>query len=278
MALRFTCAMYLCGVRVRCICTVHRIVNIYGVELSSVTTKQATATRTKLDRDVVVDAALTIADAEGLEAVTIRRLARELAVTPMALYWHFKDKDALLAAIADRMWDDTHAALEAAPSTAGTNSTATGLRLVLEALLAAMRRHQPAVAGLLPARVVECASALSVTEHTLGLLAELGFDPPRAAMLARYLLCSAVMLVECQPGVEVVEPTQRTEAQRRKKIALASLPPERYPNTVAAAAYLTDCDSSEAYFHAGVELVVAGVAGQVPDRKPARARRSPRSS
>ncbi|MFL5761300.1 MAG: TetR/AcrR family transcriptional regulator [Thermomicrobiales bacterium] len=40
--------------------------------------------------------ALAIADSEGLQAVTIRRVAKELGVTPMALYWHFKDKNELL--------------------------------------------------------------------------------------------------------------------------------------------------------------------------------------
>ncbi|WP_298405276.1 TetR/AcrR family transcriptional regulator [Ferrimicrobium sp.] len=234
------------------------------------TTKNASSTRTKLDRNVVVDAALSVADAEGLEAVTIRRLARELAVTPMALYWHFKDKDALLAAIADRMWDETQAALDAAPYVAGT----VGIRQVLQALLTVMRRHQPAIAGLMPMRVVECASGLSVTERTLGLFAEWGLDPPRAALLARYLLNSALMLVERQPGVEIVEPVQRTEVQRRKKIALASLPPGLYPNIVAAAAYLTDCDSPEAYFNEGVELVVTGVASQLPDHRPSNASHS----
>jgi len=246
----------------------------YGVQLSSMAASDPSPTRTKLDRDVVVDAALGVADAEGLEAVTIRRLARELAVTPMALYWHFKDKDALLAAIADRMWDETQAALDATPAAGGADPMSVGIRQVLEALLMVMRRHQPAVAGLVPTRVVECASGLSVTERTLGLLAERGFDPPRAAILARYVLCSAVMLVECQPGVEIVEPAERAEVQRRKKIALASLSPELYPNTVAAADYLTGCDSPESYFGEGVELVIAGVRNQVPDHKPARARRS----
>ncbi len=238
------------------------------------TAKNASPTRTKLDRGVVVDAALGVADAEGLEAVTIRRLARELAVTPMALYWHFKDKGALLAAMADRMWDETQAALDAASVLGGADPTSVGIRQILDALLGAMRQHQPAVAGLMPTRVVECASGLSVTERTLGLLAERGFDPPRAALLARYILCSAVMLVECQPGVEIVQPAERAEIQRRKKIALASLPPEIYPNTVAAADHLSNCDSPEAYFGEGIELVIGGVRSQVPDRRPARARRS----
>jgi AcrR family transcriptional regulator len=71
-------------------------------------------TRQKLDREAVVDAALRIADAEGLEVVTIRRLAHELSVTPMALYWHFKDKDRLLAAVADRLWEETATGLDRA--------------------------------------------------------------------------------------------------------------------------------------------------------------------
>ena len=37
--------------------------------------------------------------------MSVRRLARELGVTPMALYWHFKDKDALLHALGDRLLD-----------------------------------------------------------------------------------------------------------------------------------------------------------------------------
>ena len=62
-------------------------------------------TRTSLSREVVADRALVIADAEGIEAVTIRRLATELGVTPMALYWHFRTKEDLLAGLADRVLD-----------------------------------------------------------------------------------------------------------------------------------------------------------------------------
>jgi hypothetical protein len=39
-----------------------------------------------LDLDTVVDTAIALADDHGLEAVTLRRIARRLEVTPMALY------------------------------------------------------------------------------------------------------------------------------------------------------------------------------------------------
>jgi AcrR family transcriptional regulator len=58
--------------------------------------KTAEAERTKLSRAAVVDRALWLADAEGVEALTIRRLAQELGVTPMALYWHFRNKEELI--------------------------------------------------------------------------------------------------------------------------------------------------------------------------------------
>ncbi|WP_235038106.1 TetR family transcriptional regulator [Microbacterium sp. 18062] len=55
------------------------------------------------DRDSVVDAAMTILDEHGLADLTMRRLATELEVQPSALYWHFENKQSLLAAVADRI-------------------------------------------------------------------------------------------------------------------------------------------------------------------------------
>ena len=60
--------------------------------------KRSAPTRVRLSRETIVASAVALADAEGLEAVTIRRLAQEHGVTPMAMYWHFSDKDSLLDA------------------------------------------------------------------------------------------------------------------------------------------------------------------------------------
>ena len=53
-------------------------------------------------RDVVAKAA-AILDDHGIADLTMRRLARELAVTPGALYWHFANKQELLGAVADQI-------------------------------------------------------------------------------------------------------------------------------------------------------------------------------
>jgi len=48
-----------------------------------------------LAREDIIDAAIAVADAEGTDAVSMRRIARELGVGAMSLYWHVESKDEL---------------------------------------------------------------------------------------------------------------------------------------------------------------------------------------
>jgi AcrR family transcriptional regulator len=57
----------------------------------------------QLHKRDVVDAAATLLDNYGIADLTMRRLARELQVSPGALYWHFANKQQLLGAVADRI-------------------------------------------------------------------------------------------------------------------------------------------------------------------------------
>lgn len=57
--------------------------------------------RVKLSPEKITDAAIRIADAEGLEAVSIRRIAAELNARPMSLYDHFEDKGGILDSMVD---------------------------------------------------------------------------------------------------------------------------------------------------------------------------------
>ena len=57
----------------------------------------------QLHKRDVVDAATTLLDNFGIADLTMRRLARELDVSPGALYWHFANKQQLLGAVADRI-------------------------------------------------------------------------------------------------------------------------------------------------------------------------------
>src|SRR5215831_19332597 len=62
--------------------------------------------RRGLTRRAIVERALELGDAEGLEAVSLRRLATELGVTPMALYRHVKDKQDLVNAMYEAIVED----------------------------------------------------------------------------------------------------------------------------------------------------------------------------
>src|SRR5688572_1235709 len=56
-----------------------------------------------LNRQQIVRAAIEIADAEGFEAVTMRRIASDLGVGTMSLYWHVPNKENLLELMRDEL-------------------------------------------------------------------------------------------------------------------------------------------------------------------------------
>jgi TetR/AcrR family transcriptional regulator, tetracycline repressor protein len=218
-----------------------------------VTPRSATATAAKSDlsRDRIVERALSVMDAEGPDAVTIRRIAQEFGVTPMALYWHVANKDELLAAMGDALL------AEVTPPPA-TGSWSTQLRGVVETLIAALSRH-PAAAELVLPRILIHESGLCLTEFTLALLVDAGFTPEQAADLARMGLQTAMMLVTQLPGSESQAALEERDALLAEKRAhLERLPADRYPHVRSAAVTLTACSDEPAYYGFGVDLYIEG--------------------
>ena len=62
----------------------------------------------KLQREAVIRTALELLNDVGMEGLTTRRLAERLGVQQPALYWHFKNKRALLDALAEAMLTINH--------------------------------------------------------------------------------------------------------------------------------------------------------------------------
>ncbi|TQS40636.1 TetR/AcrR family transcriptional regulator [Cryptosporangium phraense] len=212
----------------------------------------------RLSRERIVECAIALADAEGLEAVTIRRLAQDQGVTPMALYWHFKDKELLLDGIAERLLSDV------VLPPASDEPWPEQLRAVLSALLVVLDAH-PAVANLVEMRVLLSDRGMEIAEHTLGILRGAGFGPEQAAQLSGHALQSIISMVTRKPGLMVGEdPARREELLREKKAAFAALSPERFPNVVASADAFTVCGDEPAYFELGLDLFIAGVRGVRP--------------
>lgn len=91
-------------------------------------------------REELLEACVRLVEAEGIGAVSLRRVAREAGVSPGAPYHHFPDRAALLAAISVRGFEQLAADLRAARSSAGE------ARAVLVAMVVAYvefaRRHK----------------------------------------------------------------------------------------------------------------------------------------
>ncbi|TFV67807.1 UNVERIFIED_ORG: TetR family transcriptional regulator [Bacillus sp. AZ43] len=68
--------------------------------------QQDAGRRTPLSRDRVLRAAVSLADDAGIDALSMRRLAQELGVVPMALYKHVANKDELLDGMVDLVIDE----------------------------------------------------------------------------------------------------------------------------------------------------------------------------
>jgi TetR/AcrR family tetracycline transcriptional repressor len=219
-------------------------------------TKPATAL--ELSRHAIVDKALEIADAEALEAVTVRRLAAEFGVTPMALYWHVKNKDELLAAMGDAFYAEVSVGVAGDPAEP-PQPWSERLQAIIDQLITAFRRH-PASAALAVPRILQCEAGLRLTEITLQLLRDAGFSVQQSADIARTALQTAITLVVGLPGAELALPEQdRARVIEHKRAAVEALSETEFPRLRESVGALTECEDDDAYFRAGTDLFLAGV-------------------
>jgi TetR/AcrR family transcriptional regulator, tetracycline repressor protein len=218
-----------------------------------VATRTSTRSKERLSRETVAQAALALVDSEGLDALTVRRLAGDLGVTPMALYWHFKDKEALLDGVAEAVLSEV--ALPAVRRGAWPGR----LREVLDALLTALAAH-PATALVVKTRLLYSDPGRDFAERVLDLLAEAGFSPERGSQVGVYALLTMTSLVSDTPGQSVgATEEERDQEVRVKWAALQALPPKRYPRLIDSAVWLTDCTESEQWLGLGLDTLMSGI-------------------
>ncbi|MGH3297588.1 MAG: TetR/AcrR family transcriptional regulator [Trebonia sp.] len=210
--------------------------------------------RARLTKAAVVDRALTLVDKTGLDALTMRKLATELGVTPMALYWHFRGKDDLLAGLAERVWSEIDLTVDrAAPWTEQ-------IRRLLESLLKVLRAHPAAPQLMLQTAKLNAPAQLNAIELTLDILRTAGLSPEDASMAARSTLWTGITLVMSEPGIESLDDDERTELQRKKQVGLATQSPLKFPRLVECALPMTACDNPEDHYKFGVDLFIGGLA------------------
>jgi TetR/AcrR family transcriptional regulator, tetracycline repressor protein len=209
--------------------------------------------RPRLSKQAVVDRGLALADADGLDKLTIRRLAQDLGVTPMALYWHFRSKEDLLTGLADQLWGEIDVNVDS------SKPWPAQLRGLMESLIAVLRAH-PSASQLLMEMEKQSEPALRATEVTLEVLRGAGFDPRHASAIARSTLWTALMLRTSEPGTKPgMTDAELAELLRQSQVRMAMLPADRYPRVVECAAELTGCDDPDFHYRFGIDLFIAGV-------------------
>jgi AcrR family transcriptional regulator len=123
---------------------------------------------TALTKDRIIATAVDLADRDGIESLSMRKLGQQLGVDPMSLYNHVRDKDDLLDGIADAVVGEIDA-----PS-AGSDWR-TSMRDVLLAARTAMLRH-PWAAEVLETRETPGPATMRHMEVVLGILRRGGFS------------------------------------------------------------------------------------------------------
>lgn len=243
-----------------------------GPAAASTETKTAplprAARRGTLSRQVVLEAALRVVDAEGLEALNMRRLGAELSVDPMSIYNHVRSKDALLDGIVDLLWEDI-------PAPPNDGDWVEQLRVFTRSLRALMRGH-PHAAPLVLRRMVLPEPALRAFQARLGILRRAGFETERAAEILRTLFsygagyALAELTCLCLPGAQ--QPAAPL-SEREILVGLGQmLPPGTSPDLVETAIVMhTGCDA-DVCFETGLDLILQGLARLAPKRPRTRRR------
>jgi TetR/AcrR family transcriptional regulator, tetracycline repressor protein len=214
-----------------------------------------------LTRAGIVRRALKIGETEGLEAVSLRRLASELGVTPMALYRHVRDKQDLINAMAEL-------AMEGLDLTVGFRASMSWTDRVRRALLnfRDQMEERPLALQLQIAYGGDNISAFwRPIEDVLGILLSAGFKPRDAAKLIRIvsnLFAGYLLLVRpARPNAHPHVNIDRELLRKRFELALLSLDRDQFPNTAATARGLADVWGSDPdrWWPDTVDLLVFGL-------------------
>jgi AcrR family transcriptional regulator len=213
------------------------------------------ARRRTLNRESIVDAALRVLDAEGLDAVTMRRVAQELDTGGASLYAHVDNKEDLIELLRDRVIAET-----VIPDPAPERWQEQVKECVRE-----MRRVLVAhrdIARAMLAHIPLGANALTAMDRVLAVLRCSGLPDQVVAYAADVLaLYATAVAVEESIYAANVTPEEAERYFGELAAYMRSLPASRFPNTAALAGPLTAGDGDER-FEFGLEVLVAGLAAQ----------------
>lgn len=206
-----------------------------------------TRRRGQLSRERILAGALELVDQDGLEALTMRRLADHLNVDPMSLYSHVDGKDGLLDGLAEALWLDVQLPAGEAGWKGALRSFAVSLRAVAHA--------HPHAYGLLCGRGILPEPGLRRINAALESLERAGLNREQAAEMIRTLFSYAVgygMLELC------AAPATGTTGLEQIVRLTRALPRDTPIQLVEVARLMCDCDM-DYQFELGLDLILTGL-------------------
>ncbi|MCU0664338.1 MAG: TetR/AcrR family transcriptional regulator C-terminal domain-containing protein [Myxococcota bacterium] len=202
--------------------------------------------RLPLDRERVLRAAITLADKEGIGALSMRKLGQMLGVEAMSLYNHVANKDEVLEGIADIIVGDI-GPIE------GESSWQDSMR----SRAAAMRRvfaDHPWALGLLESRRTLGPAALHYCDSVLGVLRRAGFSPLMA--MRAFSLLDSYSYGYCIQEKSLPSSSAQEAAEATEQL-MQQLPDGEYPNLVEiATTFLQSGFDFTKEFEFGLELLL----------------------
>ena len=211
--------------------------------------------RPQLSREVVVDAALQVLDAEGGEALTMRRVADQIGVSASSLYGYVDNKEELVQLVLDRIFQE----VEVPPTGGNWQET---LKELGRAMLAMYRRHR-GVAALTLGRVAVTPSMLAIGERLLAELKSAGM-PDQVAAFVGDLGGLYVGAIAYEQDVTPLAGPGAADFIAQFTAWMRSLPADRFPNTLAMADTLV-AGSADDRFEWGLDVIIRGLASYLKD-------------
>jgi AcrR family transcriptional regulator len=200
----------------------------------------------------VVAEALTVIAQDGVQALTMRRLAARLGVVPGALYHHVGNKQQLQDLLLDGVLAEVDLDLD--PSLAWTEQ----LKILAHRLRQVLEAH-PGIAAILKTSDPLGPHSLALAEAFLSPLQTAGFADRQAGLAFFLLVDYTIGFAVSTPATSVNEQRVRDAAIRtRLHQFFRSLPPERFPALVALGEHVW-VDNRDERFAAGLDVLVAGL-------------------
>jgi AcrR family transcriptional regulator len=214
--------------------------------------------RPQLSRDAIVDAALAILDADGVDALTIRRLGQELGTGAASLYWHIAGKDELCELVYDRIMGEIELP---EPDPARWEDQ---LKELARQAYRAMLSHNDAV-RLSIGRPPAGPNTLRIVEWMLALMRGAGIEDHAAAQFGNTLgrfLDASVLEASMGAGANDADAEPDSDIAEMMRSYWASLPADEFPNLVALAD-TTFADDADGLFEFGLDLLMRGLAAYI---------------